>query len=92
MALDEISISVLAIAASVLILAGWVPQIVKGYRTKKLKDISKYLMVLIAIGAVLWLWYGIEIDDIFIIGVNIAAIGLTLTVLTMKIIYEKNGK
>ncbi len=92
MALDEISISVLAIAASVLILSGWVPQIVKGYRTKKLKDVSKYLMSLVAIGATLWMWYGFEKDDIFIIGVNVAAIGLTLTVLTMKFRYEKNGK
>ncbi len=92
MALDEISISILAIAASVLILSGWVPQIVKGYRTKKLKDISKYLMTLVAIGATLWMWYGFERDDIFIIGVNVAAIGLTLTVLAMKFRYEKNGK
>jgi len=92
MALDEISISILAIAASVLILSGWVPQIVKGYRTKKLKDISKYLMSLVAIGATLWMWYGFEKDDIFIIGVNVAAIGLTLTVLAMKFRYEKNGK
>ncbi len=92
MALDEISISILAIAASVLILSGWVPQIVKGYRTKKLKDISKYLMALVAIGATLWMWYGFEKDDIFIIGVNVAAIGLTLTVLAMKFRYEKNGK
>ncbi len=92
MALDEISISVLAIAASVLILAGWVPQIVKGYKTKKLKDVSKYLMALVAVGATLWMWYGFEKDDIFIIGVNVAAIVLTLTVLAMKFRYEKNGK
>ncbi|KAG2471670.1 MAG: conserved membrane protein of unknown function [Nitrosopumilales archaeon] len=92
MALDEISISVLAITASVLILGGWVPQIVKGYQTKKLKDVSKYLMSLVAIGATLWMWYGFEKDDIFIIGVNVAAIGLTLTVLTMKLRYEKNAK
>ncbi len=92
MALDEISISILAIAASVLILSGWVPQIVKGYRTKKLGDVSKYLMSLVAIGATLWMWYGIEKDDIFIIGVNVAAIGLTLTVLAMKLRYEKNAK
>ena len=92
MALDEISISVLAIAASILILACWVPQIIKGYQTKKLKDVSKYLMSLVAIGATLWMWYGFEKDDIFIIGVNVAAIGLTLTVLTMKLRYEKNAK
>ena len=91
MALDEISITILGIAASILILSGWVPQIVKGYRTKKLDDVSKYLMSLVAIGALLWAIYGIEKNDYIIIGVNIAAICLTMTVLIMKFRYKKRN-
>ena len=91
MALDEISLSILAIAAGILILSGWVPQIIRGYRTKRLDDISKYLMTFVAIGAVLWTWYGFEKDDIFIIGVNVAAIALTMVVLAMKFRYEKRN-
>ena len=91
MALDEISLSILAIAAGILILSGWVPQIIRGYRTKSLDDISKYLMTFVAIGAVLWTWYGFEKDDIFIIGVNVAAIILTMVVLAMKFRYEKRN-
>ncbi len=91
MALDEISLSILAIAAGILILSGWVPQIIRGYRTKRLDDISKYLMTFVAIGAVLWTWYGFEKDDIFIIGVNVAAIILTMVVLSMKFRYEKRN-
>jgi len=75
-----------------MILAGWVPQIIKGYRTKKLDDISKYLMILLASGAFLWILYGIEKDDPFIIGVNIAAIVLTMIVLAMKFKYSKKTK
>jgi MtN3 and saliva related transmembrane protein len=89
MALDDISITILGIVASVLILSGWVPQIVKGYRTKKLEDVSKYLMSLVAIGAFLWMLYGIEKNDIIIVGVNVAAIALTTTVLIMKFKYAK---
>ena len=91
MALDEISITILGIAASVLILSGWVPQIIKGYRTKKLDDVSKYLMSLVAIGAFLWILYGYEKDDIIIIGVNVAAICLTMTVLVMKFRYKRHN-
>jgi len=91
MALDEISLSILAIAAGISILSGWVPQIIRGYRTKSLDDISKYLMTFVAIGAVLWTWYGFEKDDIFIIGVNVAAIILTMVVLAMKFRYEKRN-
>ena len=86
---DELSLGILAIVAGIMILSGWVPQIIKGYRTKKLDDISKYLMILIAGGAFLWLVYGIEKDDPYIIGVNLAAIVLTMIVLSMKFRYEK---
>ena len=87
--LDEFTLGIVAIAAGVLILIGWVPQIIQGYKTKKLEDVSKYLVIAIFSGAALWLIYGIEIDDVYIIGVNVAAMFLTTTVLIMKLKYEK---
>ncbi len=86
---DEFSLGVLATIAGIMILSGWVPQIIKGYKTKKLDDISKYLMILVAGGAFLWFIYGVEKNDPYIIGVNVAAIGLTMIVLSMKYRYEK---
>jgi len=88
--LDETAMGVIGILAGILILSGWVPQIVKGYRTKKLTDVSSYLMILIFVGAVLWLIYGMALDDVYIMGVNLAAMFLTMTVLAMKLKYEQN--
>ena len=88
--LDEFTLGIVAIFASILILIGWIPQIIQGYKTKKLEDVSKYLVTAIFGGAVLWLIYGISIDDIYIIGVNVAAMFLTMTVLMMKLKYEKS--
>ena len=87
---DEFSLGVLAIIASIIVLTGWLPQIVKGYRTKKLDDVSAYLMILIAAGGVLWLVYGFEINDLYIIGVNVGIIILTMITLSLKIKYKKN--
>ena len=89
---EGLSLSILAIVAGIMILAGWVPQIIKGYKTKKLDDVSKYLMMLVAGGAFLWILYGIEKDDPFIIGVNVAAIVLTMIVLGMKFKYAKKTR
>jgi len=89
MLFDGISLSILAIAAGILILSGWVHQMIKGYRTKSLKDVSKYLLVLIGIGALLWLIYGIEVSDPFIIGTNLAAIALMGIVFVMKRRYDR---
>ena len=89
MEIDGILLTILGTLAGILILSGWVEQIIKGYRTKSLKDVSKYLMILISAGATLWLLYGFIVSDIFIIGTNFAAIILMMTVLVMKKRYEK---
>lgn len=92
MEIDGTLLTILGIAAGVLILSGWVDQIIKGYKTKSLKDISKYLMLFISGGSILWLIYGIIVSDVFIIGTNIAAIFLMMIVLFMKKRYEKAAK
>ena len=89
MELDETTMGVIGILAGILILSGWVPQIVRGYKTKRLNDVSPYLMILIFAGAVLWLIYGIALDDVYILGVNVAAMVLTMIVLSMKLKYER---
>ncbi len=90
MEVDGILLTILGTLAGILILSGWVEQIIKGYKTKSLKDISKYLMIFISAGAALWLLYGILVSDIFIIGTNIAAIILMVIVLIMKKRYDKS--
>jgi len=92
MELDETTMGVIGIVAGILILSGWVPQIARGYKTKRLNDVSSYLMILIFAGAVLWLVYGIALDDVYIMGVNIAAMILTMIVLSMKLKYEKAAR
>ncbi|MFB5629586.1 MAG: SemiSWEET family sugar transporter [Nitrosarchaeum sp.] len=92
MEVDGALLTILGVAAGILILSGWVEQIIKGYKTKSLKDVSKYLMILISGGAILWLIYGVVVSDVFIIGTNVAAIFLMMTVLFMKKRYEKTSK
>ena len=91
MFLDENTLTLIGILAGILILSGWVQQIIKGYRTKSLKDVSRYLMSLIAAGAALWLIYGIEVGDVYIIGTNLAAIVLMIIVIGMKQKYDKKS-
>ena len=92
MEVDGTLLTLLGVAAGILILSGWVEQIYKGYKTKSLKDVSKFLMIFISAGAILWLVYGIIVSDIFIIGTNIAAIVLMMIVLGLKMKYEIKSK
>lgn len=86
---EGIWVIVIGTIASVLVTAGWVPQIIRGYKTKSLSDVSYYLMILISSGSVLWIFYGIEIQDKIILAVNIAILIFNLTLFGMKIRYSK---
>lgn len=88
--MDANTLVLIGILGGVLILSGWVQQIIKGYRTKSLRDVSRYLILLIFAGAVMWVIYGIEIADIYVIGTNVAAMVLMIIVIMMKYRYDKN--
>ncbi len=89
MEVDGTLLTILGISAGVLILTGWVEQIYKGYKTKSMKDISKFLMIFIAAGSILWLTYGIIVSDVFIIGTNVAGLTLMIIVSFLKMRYDK---
>lgn len=40
-----------------------IPQLIKSLKTKKVRDVSLWMSVVIALGAVCWLSYGIDIND-----------------------------
>ena len=92
MEIDGTLLTILGVSAGVLILTGWVEQIYKGYKTKSLKDVSKFLMLFIAAGSILWLIYGIIVSDVFIIGTNTAGLILMIVVSLMKKVYDNRLK
>jgi MtN3 and saliva related transmembrane protein len=88
MEVDGVLLTILGTLAGILILTGWVEQVYKGYKTKSMKDISKFLMIFIAAGSTLWLVYGSIVSDVFIIGTNIAGLILMIIVSAMKRRYQ----
>ncbi len=88
MEVDGTLLTILGVSAGILILTGWVEQIYKGYTTKSMKDISKFLMIFIAAGSILWLIYGAIVGDVFIICTNMAGLILMIIVSAMKRRYQ----
>jgi len=87
--IDDIWVSILGIIAAALVTSSFIPQIVKGYRTKHLDDVSYWLMITICIGMSLWIGYGIIKNDFVIIGANISTIILNMILVAMKFRYSK---
>jgi MtN3 and saliva related transmembrane protein len=65
--------------AAVLTMFGFVPQIVKMYRTKSVTDVSAITLFQFTIGVSLWAVYGFAIRDVVVIGANIISL-ITLVV------------
>ena len=85
-------VSVIGTIAGILVLLSFIPQIIKAYKTKKMFDVSAHLMILIASGMFLWVIYGFIKSDPVIIGTNAAGFALNITLLVMKLRYDKMQK
>ncbi len=82
-------ITILGFIAASLTTFGYVPQIIKGYKTKHLKDVSLLMYILLTFGMFLWMIYGIFRKDIVIIIANIVGVIFGTVTLGMKLYYER---
>jgi MtN3 and saliva related transmembrane protein len=83
-------ISIIGIMASIFALSSTVPQIVKGLKTKKMDDLSVWLILSLIVGLSLWVIYGIARSDVVIVGGNIVGVSLNLVLLFLKFRYSRN--
>lgn len=66
-----------------------IPQVVKAYRSKHVRDISVWQPVILVFGMGLWLLYGLIINDIPLIAANIFSIFCNAMLIGMKIMYRQ---
>lgn len=78
------SIELLGLIAGAITSMGFIPQLLKGYKTKKLEDVSYFMPIILAIGMAIWLVYGILKDALAIICANTFAILCCLILIIMK--------
>jgi len=82
----------LAFVAGALTSTGYIPQIIKGYRTRKLDDVSLIMPAVLGFGMFLWLVYGLAREDSAIIAANVVGASLTTLLVLMKMKYSNAGK
>jgi len=80
------------ITAATLIGSSFIPQIHKGYRTKKMEDLSYNMFLLLLSGTLLWFGYGLYLYDPILIGANLFNAGCASLIICMKYRYSKRLK
>ncbi len=79
------TISVIGMIAAFCTTIAQLPQVLKVLKTHQTRDISLWMYIIINIGVVLWLVYGLYILDYPLILANAVTFILTMIVLIMKI-------
>jgi len=83
---------ILGIIAGLVTVSGYIPQIIKGYKTKRLEDLSYFLNVLIGLGEFMWTIYGFVINSLAVITTSSLCVILNLKLILMKYSYSKKKK
>jgi len=80
--------TIVGLAAALLTSFSGLPQLIKIIKNKHTKDISLDMYIMMCLGILLWLIYGILKKDIALIIANIITIIISGTILGMKLKYK----
>ena len=90
MMLFNFLIPLIGILATIFAVSSTVPQIIKGIKTRKMDDVSVWLIMTLIIGLSLWVVYGISKSDVVIAGGNSVGVSLNVILLLLKVKYSRN--
>ncbi len=82
------NIEIVGLIAGVLTTIAYLPQVRKTWKTKSVKELSLSMYIVMFVGVMLWLTYGILIDSISIILANIVTGVLTSMLIYFKFKYK----
>jgi MtN3 and saliva related transmembrane protein len=81
-------VALLGLVAACCTTIAFVPQVVRIWRTRSTRDISLGMFVVLTVGMLLWLVYGLLVRDLPLVLANSATFTLSLTILVLKV---RNG-
>ncbi len=82
------AVTALGIAAGTLTTIAFVPQVLKAWRSRSTRDVSLAMFLTLCTGVVLWLIYGILVEDLPLILANGVTLCLAGTILVLKLRYK----
>ena len=79
------AITALGLVAATCTTIAFIPQAYQTIKTKNTKDLSLSTYVLLVVGIILWLTYGVLVEDLPIIAANAISFFFIGTILILKI-------
>ncbi len=85
-----IDASIIGLIAATLTTAAFIPQVIQTWKSRSAKDLSLGLVSMLTFGTLMWLVYGLMINDLPVILANIISFVLNASLFYFKIRYGKN--
>ena len=82
------TIVIIGYVAGALTTLSFVPQVIKAWKMRETRDLSLAMLVLFAVGVILWTLYGFWVGSVPIIVANIITFTLILVLLGLKLWYK----
>ena len=82
---------IVGLLAAFLTMFGFLPQVIKIYRTKSVRDLSLPTILQFTVGILLWLAYGIHLKNFVIILANSVTFLILLAALVLFLKYRKKS-
>lgn len=83
------AIEVLGLVAAVLTTSGFLPQIIKTWKTKDVSSLSLPMYLVLCTGMVLWLIYGVLTNSFALVAANTVSSSLTFLLVVFILKYRK---
>jgi MtN3 and saliva related transmembrane protein len=82
------AIQILGLVAGTITSITFLPQVIKIWKTKSAKDLSLMMLLLLMLGVILWLIYGLLVMDAAIIYTNSMVLAMSLIMLFFKLRFK----
>ena len=83
--------SIMGTIAAICTTVGFIPQIIRGLKTKELSDVSPTMLTLLLVGCSLWLIYGVHLKNPIIALANGFTLSFVITILLLRAMYKRNN-
>lgn len=80
--------TIVGLSAAACSTFSFLPQVVKVIKTKQTQDLSLGMYLVLTLGVILWLIYGLLMNDLPVIVANVVTLIFATTILVMKMKYK----
>jgi len=84
--------TIIGATAATMTMLSFIPQIIRSYRIKHVKDLSLIMLFQLSLGVSLWIIYGVHRKDPIIIAANSVTLVTLIVLISMYFLYGKENR